>query len=129
MGFLFDQVLPTYLDFSKQSTGYGVDILGQNERKMLATTNLNIAHDAENHLFFVKVKGGNAEISYEKHADNYLDLTHTYVPEASRGFGIASTLAEYVLNFAAQNQYKVKPSCPFIRDFINKNPDYQPLVI
>ncbi len=96
---------------------------------MLATTHLNISHDAENHLFFVKVKGGNAELAYEKHADDYLDLTHTYVPDASRGFGIASTLAEFALNFAAQNQYKVKPTCPFIQDFIQKNPDYQSLAI
>ena len=95
----------------------------------LVKTNLNISHDAEHHLFYVKVKGGNAELSYEKHADDYLDLTHTYVPEASRGFGIVSTLAEFALNFATQNQYKVKPSCPFIRDFISKNPDYQSIAI
>ena len=95
----------------------------------LATTNLNIAHDAEHHLFYVKVKGGNGELSYEKHADDFLDLTHTYVPEASRGFGIASTLAEFALNFALQNQYKVNPTCPFIKDFIKKNPEYQSLVI
>lgn len=95
----------------------------------LATTNLNIEHDAEHHLFYVKVKGGSAELSYDKHADQYLDFHHTYVPEASRGFGIASTLAEFALNFAQQNQYKVKPTCPFVKDYIDKHPEFKEITV
>ncbi len=94
-----------------------------------STTHLKVEHDAANHLFFIKVKGGNAEISYDKHADDYLDLTHTYVPGASRGFGIASDLTEQVLKFARENQYKIKPSCPFIKNYIDKNPEYKSLLI
>lgn len=96
---------------------------------MAPTTNLNIEHDAANHLFFVKVKGGNAEITYDKHADDYLDLKHTYVPEDSRGFGIASDLTENVLKFAKENQYKIKPTCPFIKNYIDKKPEYKTLLI
>ncbi|XOV91708.1 MAG: GNAT family N-acetyltransferase [Bacteroidota bacterium] len=99
------------------------------ESMTLTKPNLRIEHDAGHHLFYVKARGGNAEIEYEKHSDKYLDLTHTYVPMASRGFGIASTLAEHVLNFAIHNQYQIRPSCPFIQDFIKKNPKYKSLII
>ncbi len=98
-----------------------------NNKMTLTSTNLNIEHDAEHHMFYIKVKGGSAELIYDKHADDYLDFKSTYVPEASRGFGIAGKLAEHALIFARQNQYKVKPTCPFIKDYIDKNPEYKAL--
>tara|TARA_B100000609_G_C16862378_1_gene255835 strand:- start:102 stop:395 length:294 start_codon:yes stop_codon:yes gene_type:complete len=97
---------------------------------MTATlTNLKIQHDADKHMFYAKVKGGNAELSYAKHGHDYLDFQHTYVPDASRGFGVASTIVEFAMEFAKQNQIKVKPTCPFVKDFIRENPEYQSITI
>ena len=90
---------------------------------MTATlTNLKIKHDADKHMFYAKVKGGNAELSYAKHGHDYLDYQHTYVPDASRGFGVASTIVEFAMEFAKQNQIKVKPTLSLCKRFYPGKP-------
>lgn len=86
--------------------------------------NLVVKHDADKHLFYAKVKGGNAELRYEPHGDKYLDYKETYVPEASRKFGVASTIVEKALDFAMKQDLKVKPSCPFVRSYLQKSEKY-----
>ncbi|MDX1628217.1 MAG: GNAT family N-acetyltransferase [Fulvivirga sp.] len=87
--------------------------------------NLDIKHDVDKHLFFVKVKGGNAELKYDRHKSDYLDFKETFVPSASRERGVGSALVKHALQFAKQSGLKVKPSCPFVADFIEDHPEYQ----
>jgi len=91
--------------------------------------NLDIKHDVDKHLFYVKVKGGNAELNYERHGSEWLDYKETYVPSKSRNLGVASNLVDHALNFAKQRDLKVKPSCPFVKDYIEEHPEYQSIKI
>jgi predicted GNAT family acetyltransferase len=58
-----------------------------------------------------------------------LELIHTEVPKELRGMGLASALAERALNWAREKGYKVDVICPFVREYINKHPECEELVI
>lgn len=60
---------------------------------------------------------------------NRIICTHTEVPEALEGQGIASILAKTVLDFAQQEKLVVMPLCPFIAGYIHRHPEYKPLVL
>jgi len=90
--------------------------------------NLDIKHDVDKHLFYVKVKGGNAELTYDRHSNEYLDYKETYVPTDSRKLGVGSALVKHALDFAKNRDLKVKPSCPFISDYIKEHEEYAEVV-
>lgn len=87
--------------------------------------NLNIKQDMQHQIFFVRVKGGNAYLKYEKPKEDVLDYKETYVPESSRNQGVASGLVKYALEYANSRNLSVTPSCPFVSNFIEKNPEYK----
>lgn len=89
--------------------------------------NLRVVHDIEGHVFYAKVKGGMAKLSYDRYGDSYVDYKYTYVPQESRHYGIASTMAEHAMNFAVDLNLRVKPTCPFVQDFIARNPEFKRL--
>jgi predicted GNAT family acetyltransferase len=59
---------------------------------------------------------------------NEIVFTHTEVPEAFEGRGIASQLARFALDDARARGLAVIPSCPFIANYIQHHAEYQPLV-
>ena len=62
-------------------------------------------------------------------ADKVLQLIHTEVPEALRGKGLASTLAESALVWARQHQVTVDVICPSVAAYLKKHPEYSDLVM
>lgn len=90
--------------------------------------NLNVQHDINNNLFFAKVKGGMAQLTYERMGEKRLDFKETHVPEASRGMGVARHLIESALAYAKERDIMVKPSCPVVQSVIKKSEEYQHLV-
>jgi predicted GNAT family acetyltransferase len=56
-------------------------------------------------------------------------FTHTGVPESMEGTGVGSALAKSALDYAQDNHLLVLPLCPFIRSYIERHPEYQPLVV
>lgn len=55
-------------------------------------------------------------------------FAHTEVPEELEGRGIASRLAKAALEFAKSKELAVIPLCPFVKSYIQRHPEYQPLV-
>jgi uncharacterized protein len=55
-------------------------------------------------------------------------FTHTLVPEALGGQGLAGRLAKAGLDYAASQELKVVPRCSYIAGYIGKHPEYAPLV-
>lgn len=55
-------------------------------------------------------------------------FTHTEVPEALSGHGIANKLAQTALEYARAQQLTVVPLCPFVASYIRRHPEYQTLV-
>jgi predicted GNAT family acetyltransferase len=55
-------------------------------------------------------------------------LIHTEVPAALRERGFASELAKGALDYARDHRLRVEVSCPFVRSYLERHPEYQPLV-
>lgn len=62
-------------------------------------------------------------------AGDVLALLHTEVPRELRGHGIAGSLAKTALDWARANAKKVDVICPSVTEYIEKNPEYQDLVL
>jgi predicted GNAT family acetyltransferase len=62
-------------------------------------------------------------------AGHVLALLHTELPDALRGSGIASTLAQTALDWARDHHLKVDVVCPFVAAFLETHPEYSDLVL
>lgn len=74
--------------------------------------------------FEIHVDGFIAFEDYELF-DGGIAYTHTEVPKELGGRGIAKFLIKTILDDAQAKGLKVKPVCPMVRAFIEKNPAYQ----
>lgn len=57
-----------------------------------------------------------------------IDLLHTEVEPRFQGGGLASKLARASLDEATARHMAVLPTCPYIRSWIRRHPDYADLV-
>lgn len=57
-----------------------------------------------------------------------VEFTHTVVRDEFEGQGIGSKLARAALDAVRADGDDVVPTCPFIKSWIEKHPDYQDLV-
>jgi predicted GNAT family acetyltransferase len=62
-------------------------------------------------------------------AGHVLALLHTEIPDALRGSGVASTLAQTALDWARDHHLKVDVVCPFVAAFLETHPEYSDLVL
>ncbi len=68
-----------------------------------------------------------AVLEYRLSAQDML-MTHTEVPVAQQGKGIAGELAKAALNYAKSHKLRVIPRCPFVASYIEHHPEYADLV-
>lgn len=52
-----------------------------------------------------------------------MELTHTGVPPAVEGRGIAAQLVAAALTYARENGLKVKPSCSYVQTYMRRHPE------
>jgi uncharacterized protein len=62
-------------------------------------------------------------------AGHVLALVHTEIPEALRGSGVASTLAQTAFDWARDHHMKVDVVCPFVAAFLETHPEYSDLIL
>lgn len=86
-----------------------------------------IRHEPENSRFTATTEGGEAALEYLRDGRR-ITFTHTGVPPESEGQGLGGALAKAGLDYARGEGLHVRPMCPFIADFVKRNPEYQPLV-
>ncbi len=79
------------------------------------------------HRFELHEDGGTAFMVYAR-TDNLLRLIHTEVPDSFQGKGVGSKLVRGVLQWAQQNKVSVIPVCPFVREYLQRHPEYLPVV-
>jgi predicted GNAT family acetyltransferase len=88
----------------------------------------------------IKVKNNEAEQRYEIRIDdqlavlryerngNQIVFTHTQVPPALEGHGLANKLAHTALEDAQAAKLTVVPLCPFVAQYIREHSEYLPLL-
>jgi uncharacterized protein len=86
-------------------------------------------HNEERSRFEVVLDGSTAVAEYRRRPDGALVLTHTEVPDAFEGQGVASGLAQAVLDWARTEDLKVVPECRFMAAYVRRNKAYQDLVL
>lgn len=84
----------------------------------------NLINNTDGHRFEVEVDGYTAFVDYKLH-NGVISYTNTEVPSDLSGKGVGTFLAKNVLEYAKENNLRVKPFCPFIRAYIDKNEEYQ----
>lgn len=58
-----------------------------------------------------------------------MTITHTGVPEAIGGRGIAGDLTRAALETAAEQGLSVRPLCSYVATYIKRHPKYQNLAV
>ncbi len=72
---------------------------------------------------YIKTKHGEAELLY-KIEGKVMSIYHTFTPDEDRGHGIAEKLAKTAFTFAEKRGLLVRPDCPYILYFVQKNKIY-----
>jgi len=67
------------------------------------------------------------ELEYRLEAGRVV-FTHTGVPPALRGRGLAAKLVEAGLRWAQQQGLSVLPACSYVARHIERHPEWQPLL-
>ena len=85
-----------------------------------------IDHESERQRFATRVDGHEAELEYRRDGD-VLVITHTSVPEAIGGRGIAAALVRAALEFARGEGLRVHPACSYAEAWMRRHPEYADL--
>lgn len=88
---------------------------------------MTITHNAAAGRFEYAHEGAVAICEYHR-AGRVWDLCHTYVPDSMRGQAVAAQLARATLDHVRGQGGLVRPSCSYIRAFIERNPEYAALL-
>ena len=94
---------------------------------MSTNNDITVTNNEDAGQFEANVDGQLAVAVYELEPDTII-FTHTEVPEALEGEGIASELAHTALDYAREHNLAVVPQCPFIASYIKRHSEYQALV-
>ncbi|MDD2425938.1 MAG: GNAT family N-acetyltransferase [Bacteroidales bacterium] len=81
--------------------------------------NNDVVLDKKSMRFLLTLDNHTGYVEYRVH-ETYLDLYHTYVPEGIEGRGVAASMVRAALKFAKENNLKIKPTCPYVKRFIER---------
>jgi predicted GNAT family acetyltransferase len=88
---------------------------------------LQVRHDSARHEFSVEVEGHVGALDYDLRG-NTMTITHTLVPEAIGGRGVAAELTRFALETARANGWKVVPLCSYAVAYLRRHPEYGDLL-
>jgi predicted GNAT family acetyltransferase len=82
---------------------------------------VEVRHDAAKNRFEATVDGQLCVADYQRRGD-VLWMTHTGVPPAVGGRGIAAELVRTALAWAADQGLKVEPACSYVEVYMRRHP-------
>jgi predicted GNAT family acetyltransferase len=88
---------------------------------------IDIVHNEGAQRFEAHLDGGFARCDYRR-VGNVMQLHHTEVPVALEGRGIAGQLVHAALEHAKAKGLRVAPYCSYVRSYLRRHPEYQPLL-
>lgn len=87
---------------------------------------MQFEHDQARRRFTTEVDGYTCEIDYRLEG-KVMTITHTGVPEAVAGRGIAAGLTRFAFDHARAQGWKVVPACSYAIGFLKRFPEYEDL--
>ena len=87
---------------------------------------MNVTHNQARHRFETTVDGQLCVADYSLRGD-VVWMTHTGVPPAVGGRGIAAELVRVALAWADEKGYTVEPSCSYVDVYMRRHPETQRL--
>lgn len=90
------------------------------------TSTSTIRHDARAQRFATTVDGVEGHVDYTLDGDA-LTITHTRVPDAIGGRGIAGELVRAAYEHAHAHELKVVPQCSYAAEWLRRNPQFASL--
>ena len=94
---------------------------------MSERTPIDVRHEPAAHRFVAEVDGWTSECSYRRDGDVVL-MTHTGVPPALEGRGIAAALVAAALDWARREGLRVRPLCSYVAVYLRRHPEYRDLL-
>ncbi len=91
-------------------------------------TAVSIQHDAADRRFEACVDGHRCELDYAL-ADGVMTITHTGVPAAVGGRGIAGELVAAAFAAARAAGWKVRPACSYAAGYAQRHPELADLLL
>ncbi len=86
-----------------------------------------VRHNPARNRFEATVDGHVCTCDYQLRGD-VLWMTHTGVPSAVGGRGIAAELVRVALAWAEEKAYRVEPSCSYVEVYMRRHPETLGLV-
>lgn len=84
--------------------------------------------NAEQKRYYFEIEGLKPRIEYIR-AKEKIVLSHTEVPKALEGKGVASALIKAVLQDVDDKGLVLVPLCPFVAMYIKRHPEWKRLVM
>ena len=88
-----------------------------------------VVENTDKRRFEVEIAGQFAFAEYILTKDGRLVITHTEVPPALEGQGVASHVIKAALDHARASKLQVMPLCPFAAAYIRRHSEYRDLVM
>ena len=85
-----------------------------------------VSHLPDRRRFETTVEGHECEIDYRL-SDGVMTITHTGVPAAVGGRGVAAELTRFALETARTNGWKVVPACSYADAYMRRHPEFDDL--
>ena len=85
-----------------------------------------VTHNAARQRFEATVEGRLCVADYQMRGD-VMWMTHTGVPSAVGGRGIAAELVRVALDWAATQGHRVMPSCSYVDAYMQRHPETEKL--
>ena len=89
---------------------------------------LRIANDERRGRYQAKRGGRPIAFSEYELEPGRIVFTHTVVRPEFEGQGVGSRLAKFVVQDAQARGLRIRPVCPFIRSYLRRHPEYEPIV-
>lgn len=93
-----------------------------------AIPTIDVRHEADRCRFTARVDGIEAVLDYVRRP-GIISLTHTEVPPAIGGRGVAAALVARALEFARAEGLKVIPACSYVATYFRRHPQDADLLL
>lgn len=89
---------------------------------------IKVEHNKADKRFEAEVEGETAYAEYRVADDGVMVFTHTIVPEAIEGRGVAGKIVKSALEHARSNDIRIYAECAYVDSYLERHPEYRDLV-